>query len=856
VLGFETFDPIVRQEIVMPNIVAPTKQAGLSTATRPGRKPTPLHSTARQPQNLGARLQQTPQQLDSTDITYLQQTAGNQAVARLLQRPATPANVPALQAKLTVGPVHDRYEDEADRIAHSVSGASMQATSASVPAAHAQRTPAAAPQAPIGAAGGAVDVDTAQSIRRAQGGGKRLDATLRAPIEQKLHTDLSHARVHVGAQADDLNGRVGARAFTTGADIFVQRDEYRPGTQAGRALLYHELTHVHQQTGGTVSQVQRAISNKSNAFQGIWDQLYAGPKAAGQKQAAESYLAGFDTKPQDRQARRAQSQEAKQMKAALHFGRKQTDTSTEGRCEVFRAILTGERARGQSFVALQEFKEFMIKHPTTAAGEEAQDSDVGDGDYIAMVQGNAPTIKRLVGLAEADGASPALLNLFYTHNPKIFNNMDKKIVELTPQINKIVPEAKQFASTSTQSAVIRLGSMSTQLAGLLTNLNGARARNEYVQAKALLSQMETLFETVWQLTTYARMGARSNLSSNKEIGESKRLGGGMFSKVSEVNYDPTASIQHGVFKQEARGYKAGDSPAASASGIAEVDSNFGGRSVASYKVDKLLGTGVVPKTKFGTHKGAGGTVQDWAKGQSPQKTTTAPNAPPVNQYRDFDYSDPEIQRQLSTLQLFDAITGQVDRHPGNYYIYQGPGGTQVTAIDNDLAFGENKDVERVIDPVWLNRPLANDQSRGVPLFVDESIAEQILNTTANDLKATISGMLTPQEVTKTLARFAKVKIELQHKKENTERIKPLYEGLEVLAELLKKRGGDISAEQEERIKFHKNRLLTLLGQGALIDRSGWGQVTATYLTQDNSYFGMVVGITEQNRQVGRVIPVE
>ena len=163
----------------------------------------------------------------------------------------------------------------------------------------------------------------------------------------------------------------------------------------------------------------------------------------------------------------------------------------------------------------------------------------------------------------------------------------------------------------------------------------------------------------------------------------------------------------------------GDSPAAGASGISELGSNFGGRSVASYKVDKLLGGGVTPKTKFGTRDGAGGTVQDWAKGNSPQKMTQIEGQMlPKTEYRDFDYSDPEIMRQLATLQILDTITGQVDRHPGNYYIYQGPEGTRVIAIDNDLAFGKEKDIERVTDPIWKNRKLANDNSRGVPLFVD------------------------------------------------------------------------------------------------------------------------------------------
>ncbi|NEP28586.1 DUF4157 domain-containing protein, partial [Moorena sp. SIO3I6] len=43
-----------------------------------------------------------------------------------------------------------------------------------------------------------------------------------------------------------------ARAFTTGKDIFFRQGEYNPGSQEGKKLIAHELTHVVQQTGGQI----------------------------------------------------------------------------------------------------------------------------------------------------------------------------------------------------------------------------------------------------------------------------------------------------------------------------------------------------------------------------------------------------------------------------------------------------------------------------------------------------------------------------------------------------------------------------------------------------------------------------
>ena len=49
---------------------------------------------------------------------------------------------------------------------------------------------------------------------------------------------------------------------------------------------------------------------------------------------------------------------------------------------------------------------------------------------------------------------------------------------------------------------------------------------------------------------------------------------------------------------------------------------------------------------------------------------------------------PRIQKGLSDLQLFDAISGQVDRHAGNIYVDPETG--TVTGIDDDRAFGQGQ----------------------------------------------------------------------------------------------------------------------------------------------------------------------
>jgi len=65
--------------------------------------------------------------------------------------------------------------------------------------------------------------------------------------------DLSGVRVHTSPDSDDLNRQLGAKAFTTGQDVFFREGAYDPHSSSGQELIAHELTHVVQQGSGAVS---------------------------------------------------------------------------------------------------------------------------------------------------------------------------------------------------------------------------------------------------------------------------------------------------------------------------------------------------------------------------------------------------------------------------------------------------------------------------------------------------------------------------------------------------------------------------------------------------------------------------
>lgn len=74
-----------------------------------------------------------------------------------------------------------------------------------------------------------------------------------SPVDQSFFAprmpdiDVSRVRVHSDSGAQQLARSVEARAFTFENNVVMGKGEYTPGTDSGRRLMAHELTHVAQQ---------------------------------------------------------------------------------------------------------------------------------------------------------------------------------------------------------------------------------------------------------------------------------------------------------------------------------------------------------------------------------------------------------------------------------------------------------------------------------------------------------------------------------------------------------------------------------------------------------------------------------
>ena len=225
-----------------------------------------------------------PSRAGPADILALQRTAGNGAVSELIQ------------AKLKVGPAGDHYEREADRVAEQVM--SMPAVSPKATGSRGdspvqrqeaeeedlQAKPLIESITPLVQRQGEAEAfqmkPSTEGLQRQEeeqelqmkplvqrqgdgsfeagsevesrlagrkGGGSPLPDGVRAFMEPRFGADFGGVRVHTDGEAAQLTRQVSAQAFTHGQDIYVGEGRYDPGSEEGKRLLAHELTHTIQQ---------------------------------------------------------------------------------------------------------------------------------------------------------------------------------------------------------------------------------------------------------------------------------------------------------------------------------------------------------------------------------------------------------------------------------------------------------------------------------------------------------------------------------------------------------------------------------------------------------------------------------
>lgn len=263
-------------------------------------------------------------------------------------------------------------------------------------------------------------------------------------------------------------------------------------------------------------------------------------------------------------------------------------------------------------------------------------------------------------------------------------------------------------------------------------------------------------------------------NKSRQLDDSMSTGNTGKGGINEVQFFRLNYSEEGVFKQTKDQIKpvelgqgsmneVSEYYTAKSAGIDLNDARLAERNVAMYRLDRLLGGDIIPKTEFAMRNFGGqevkGTVMQKAAGMSAGKLAqtkmVGSQSEKVGEKASHvSVTDPNLQRLMSRLQLLDALAYQVDRHQGNFFIEFDEKGNVigVKGIDNDMAFGTRTDI--------TNYKSAQEFS-GIARFVDKEMAQRILALRPEDLQAALSDLLSDSEMDALVERLLKLQQELK-----------------------------------------------------------------------------------------------
>ncbi len=232
------------------------------------------------------------------------------------------------------------------------------------------------------------------------------------------------------------------------------------------------------------------------------------------------------------------------------------------------------------------------------------------------------------------------------------------------------------------------------------------------------------------------------------VGEPTKLGAGQFNTVFAVKLeDSVGKSFDGVFKplaSEEMGW------AAHAMGIPKDDPQVAMRNLATLDYAQKLGIDVIPDTHLavfstGLESKKLGLVMERAGGTQAYRADAKV------------FSRADVCAEVTKLQLLDHLTGQGDRHGGNYFIdATSSRPAVVTGIDNDQCFGA-----KLTRPgsIRYSKDSAHKGFRGtgLPPVVDRELATRIAALTPGDINQMLGGKLSNSEVQAAIARHQGVK---------------------------------------------------------------------------------------------------
>lgn len=602
----------------------------------------------------------------------------------------------------------------------------------------------------------------ADQIRAELGKGMPLGPQVQRQLETGLGEALSGVRVHTDATADALARSVQAVAFTTGRDIFFQQGAYHPETPQGLQILAHEATHTVQQSRGPVDGTPHpggvSISDPGDRFERAASEAVAGitDGVAMQRAARPERELAVQRMPTSAQVTaEVGGPKANRKKYGL-FG-DEVEMGTHYKA-VLAALDTYQTVVGRQIAPV----DLVFKKQIQDIQKALRDIDNACNDYLATGRDNeiAVRCRSLQREGELEAVTLGALVTYFANNPTARQGTWKDALPQGMATRVVDIEAEGGVAGVKAAGALNEVTKVTLESGYSGFFKGDKPWAGFIPGRKQRTKNELFVEWDKYLTKIDAL--KTQLKSATGDKQKRKLERELATLEAEMKAVEGAHTE--VETSEIYGINTG------APGFAK-------RNVAAYRIDQLFGAGVIPKTELAMMGSKQGSLMAAAKGETlgkvaseqrlfydiGAKRTALMSGAPQGQVS-VHADNPGLQMWLSRLSLIDAIIGQLDRHWGNMFITTDTFGnvTGVTGIDNDLAFPTTNFV------VTQN----TKEYKGLPDYADKELAERILATSDNDVKAVVSDLLSSQEIAALVQRFDDVKQHLQNLKAQGDLLDP------------------------------------------------------------------------------------
>jgi hypothetical protein len=277
---------------------------------------------------------------------------------------------------------------------------------------------------------------------------------------------------------------------------------------------------------------------------------------------------------------------------------------------------------------------------------------------------------------------------------------------------------------------------------------------------------------------------------------------GNLNTVARIEYADGRTM---ILKPEAE--RAGSGKTDGKMGIPTDQPHYGNRNIATRVVDEFLGTNMTTNAQYAIHNGRLHLIMDQAPGVSAHSNATVelpvgqdtrayttlqsllaagtPSAADIAEIEKthkvkvtlhgdgsfqisrqvhvpyaIDYQNPDLARAMCNKELVDYLTGQGDRHAGNYFIDMDRNGRLLGTrlIDDDSSFGTWDDPEAILKLKHQGKFEGEGYNGiGMPLLFDKPTVDRLRQPGAwQTLEADLKGLLAPAELAAAKQRFDKL----------------------------------------------------------------------------------------------------